>query len=1284
MNPSLSIFFFLFLKTSIIRKELCQLTTQKVLYFFFKDTPEQRLVSNALCAMLYQLLYRKTHITGKLKHRIPTSVPTFLSDVSALWALFEEACKDKDLGEVICVFDALDECEREGMRLLATNLDHLLQNLGSDNGKNGVSIKFLITTRGYPEILDQFSDVVSDIVYLSGDDKDEKDQIQAEIGLVLDYQLERLSEKKHFKTERKERVYEALKAKGSEQRTYLWLKLIFELLQGTFKTTTRDWEDIIAKPPSSVNKAYETLLMRVDNDDKEAVRVVLHLMIAACRPLTLCEMNIALNIRIRPEISDEDSLELSTDDEFKQWLLHTCGFFVTIYDDRVFFIHQTAKEYLLRPDLEKSRSDGDWCHSITNRNAERMIAESCIAYLSLKQFQRRTFQDQASKIQEAQLELESSQGEAAASWSYDTGMDDPFRVDSEHIDSAYDGIFTDFKLLHYALRFWTRHFRACQFMDEATMCDIGDTFFGQYLELFASNSTGPPPWLLLALYRTKDLDWHDKDRRRYRDYMVYGYSVAKVAAYYNHIRLFQHAVQQSPLQPTETGLEAGLSNNGATLLHLAIFKDCSTDFLELLASHVNVDAQDGFSRQTALCAAGFMGHCRAMDVLLNHGADAKITDCYNYSPLSHIARHYLSASPPESEEYLTLMDRLFSHGADANSAIVPPAYVYERLFRGSDSLLTAAARSTVGLAKLKTKLEAVVALRSGDINPHVSILAQAIMCPGFDLFAEPAFLDAFDESFIKFLLDHGASLEFQNETGEFEAMTALQSAYHYGKRDDWDKTFMGIAFLLYAGATPLPPSPPNEYCKPWELPPGSDFGMFLNKAASWMLLLKSLSYDPLSPPQDSALTYERHKSLLHEAVQWPCPSADWVWLMLKRGEDIEGRDEKGQTALHVACTQERLEIVNFLLEQGADIEARNNDGQTPLHVAKNAEAVRYLCAAGADANARDNEKLTPLHTITQNDLSDCNAAVETLLKHHADVSARDSRGRTPLHLACQLSGFEFWSIVGSVKAFLHYNADIDAQDAEGATPLHEACGHYSPDVVKVLLAHHADLEVRDAQGRTPIHRTCEPHAPPPSPSDYMWIPEEEVRLEILQLLLTHQTNIEAPDQQGRTPLHQTMSHGRVQDVLLKVLLEHRANIEARDALGCTPLHVACRENYQYALPVLLEHQANIEARDALGRTPLHVACRENHGNIVDMLLEHGANADARDPAGNTPAHFVCQSLCFDALDSILRHRPDLDMNAQNSSGKTALDVMRETEGAPVDNIGLLMSEFQELLWRFGC
>lgn len=47
--------------------------------------------------------------------------------------------------------------------------------------------------------------------------------------------------------------------------------------------------------------------------------------------------------------------------------------------------------------------------------------------------------------------------------------------------------------------------------------------------------------------------------------------------------------------------------------------------------------------------------------------------------------------------------------------------------------------------------------------------------------------------------------------------------------------------------------------------------------------------------------------------------------------DVNGCDNRGRTALHLAAENKRFEVVKYLVEKGAKVNAKDNDGNTPLH-----------------------------------------------------------------------------------------------------------------------------------------------------------------------------------------------------------------------------------------------------------------------------------------------------------------------------------------------------------------
>lgn len=96
-------------------------------------------------------------------------------------------------------------------------------------------------------------------------------------------------------------------------------------------------------------------------------------------------------------------------------------------------------------------------------------------------------------------------------------------------------------------------------------------------------------------------------------------------------------------------------------------------------------------------------------------------------------------------------------------------------------------------------------------------------------------------------------------------------------------------------------------------------------------------------------------------------SATVVDALIELGAELDARDDKGQTALHIAAVNGNATVCQLLLDRGADVNARDENNQTALHRLANApesmvypwlEVVNVLLASGADVTLRDENGAT--------------------------------------------------------------------------------------------------------------------------------------------------------------------------------------------------------------------------------------------------------------------------------------------------------------------------------------
>lgn len=121
---------------------------------------------------------------------------------------------------------------------------------------------------------------------------------------------------------------------------------------------------------------------------------------------------------------------------------------------------------------------------------------------------------------------------------------------------------------------------------------------------------------------------------------------------------------------------------------------------------------------------------------------------------------------------------------------------------------------------------------------------------------------------------------------------------------------------------------------------------------------------------------------------------------LKRGVDVNTRNNLKWTALSYASKYGHLEVVKLLVEKGANINYKNNTGFTPTLIAflNNKESVfKYLIDKGADVNITDMVGMSVLAYASKE--GKLNAVKYLIEDGKADVNIKNSCGRTPTDIS---------------------------------------------------------------------------------------------------------------------------------------------------------------------------------------------------------------------------------------------------------------------------------------------
>jgi ankyrin repeat protein len=365
------------LSKSLVNQELRANESRATCFFFFKDdNDKQKSVSTALSALLHQLFRQRRFLIKHALDDYKVEGEKLFQSFHKLWGILTKAASDPKAGQVICVLDALDECAESGRYQLIDAFNTFYQQSGSANKPQ---LRFIVTSRPYLDIERRFTVLISSFPTIRLQGEHESDIISGEIDIVIRWRVSQLqSELKLNNSETSNLEIELLRIAN---RTYLWLTLIFEIIRKTIRPTSRKLKAVISTLPSTVDKAYEAILSKIEKDERPQARKLLHIIVAATRPLTLGEMNIALAIEDNHKCYDD--LDLDDEVRFEASVRNLCGLFVTVVDQKVYLIHQTAREFLI---ARSEVATSGWKHSLKPTESETLIAKTCITYLAFTEF----------------------------------------------------------------------------------------------------------------------------------------------------------------------------------------------------------------------------------------------------------------------------------------------------------------------------------------------------------------------------------------------------------------------------------------------------------------------------------------------------------------------------------------------------------------------------------------------------------------------------------------------------------------------------------------------------------------------------------------------------------------------------------------------------------------------------------------------------------------------------------------------------------------------------------
>jgi ankyrin repeat protein len=689
-------------------------------------------------------------------------------------------------------------------------------------------------------------------------------------------------------------------------------------------------------------------------------------------------------MELRASHKSYQDVDLAPDELFRERLRDICGVFVTAMESKIYLLHQTAREFLVRADSgqeepakqpeNKNKTKFRWKHSLEMPESHRILGEICLWNLQ--------FPEPLS----------------------DTVTGDIFQLNAR---------MRDYDFLEYSVYFWTLHLGALHVKIDKQMTEamvaichachrhrpfwlrakVQETYPTKRADINANLADDPNSTVLMiasclglapaveALIKTGGGSLLARDSK--------GRTALAWAAAYGRVEAAKVLIENS-----QSGMFSGLGwlgiwkpaiietadNSGYTPLMWAANAGSQSLVKLLLDKGADIEARDDLDRAALLSTFD----TAVLRLRLERGADVNARGPKGTTALMDVSQD------PNGEDNVRLLLR---HGAKIDEP--------EPRGEGFTPLIAAIELQREG--NIKALLEHHANVTARGTRGHTP----------FTMACDVGMLDL-----VKLLLEKGVGIDDKGVSGVAGLSCACSNGHEAVVRflvergaDVNSVSDNGFTPLFFTWSYGTAFRPVCVSISQYLLDSGADLETKDSKGTTVLAHLASFGYvHAVRRLLENGADIEARNVHGQTPLAWIAAyqnGAQCIPLLLKAGADINATARDGKSALQLAIViQGSLKGFELLLEHGADIEHRDDSGRTALSYAagcsRTVEFVELLLAKGADVHSRDGRGMTPLFWATGKTVN--TAVAKMLIEHGADVHVKDDDGGTPLSLACSEEG----------------------------------------------------------------------------------------------------------------------------------------------------------------------------------------------------------------------------------------------------------------------------------------